>query len=126
MAGDKLDAATEQDLEDEQQHGGKPRDSNEKRAQRHKLAGDVFVAGDWLRQVNLERVRLPIVCNQACPGIDGDEEDEDALLVQELVERLFGRRQKRRLRDRRSQIELDSAHEEERPGEQQQTEEPPL
>ncbi len=42
------------------------------------------------------------------------------------MERLFRRRQERRLRDCRSQIELDRAHEEKRPGEQQQTEEPPF
>ena len=47
---------------------------------------------------SLQRVRLPIVGDQAGAGIDRDEEDEHALLVEETVKRLLGWRQERRAR----------------------------
>ena len=53
------------------------------------LAEDVFGARQWLREIDLQRVRAAVVRDQPGADIHGDEEDENLLLVQELTER-FG------------------------------------
>ena len=90
------------------------------------LAGDVLDPRERLRQVDLQRVGAAIVGDQAGAGIDRDEEDEDALLIEELAERLRVGARNDACAMRRRDVDLHGAHEERRPREQQQTEEAPL
>src|SRR5262249_17417390 len=78
---------------------------------------------EGLRQVDLKRVGPPVIGDQPAADERGDEEDEHALPIEILLERLGANRQNlRRLRQIRSRVHLDDADEKRNPGEQQQRE----
>ena len=79
--------------------------------------------GQRLRQVDLQGVGAAIVGDQPGADVDGDEEDEDALLLEELAERLGLRREERRLLEVGRDVDLHGADDERRPGEQHQRDE---
>ena len=62
------------------------------------LPKHVLRARQRFRQIDLQRVGAPIVRDQAGADIDGHEEHENRLLVQELPKCFGGRPEKRRLR----------------------------
>ena len=62
--------------------------SDQEREQHRRLAGDVFGAQQRLREVDLQGVGAAIVGDQPGADVDGDDEDEEALLVEEVAEGL--------------------------------------
>ena len=98
MLQDERKAAREHDLDDHQQHGRHPGDEQQQRKQDRELPEDVLDPRERLRQVDLQRVGATIVGDEARAGVDGDEEEEDFLLVEELAEHPRVRRQELGLR----------------------------
>ena len=111
------------DLDEQQHHRRQPSDADQEEEQDGQLAGDVLGARQRLRQIQLQRVGAAVVGDQAGADVDGDEEDEEALLIEELAERLALRREERRLLEVGGDVDLHGAHDERRPGEQQQADE---
>ena len=60
------------------------------------LAGDVLGPRQRLGQIDLQRVGAPIVGDQPGADVDRDEENEDALLIEEIAERLRASRPEHR------------------------------
>ena len=88
---EEREVAGERDLHDQQHDRRHPGDQQQKRHQDRELAEHVLGARQRLRQIDLQRVGAPIVGDQPGADVDGDEEHEDLLLLEELPER-FGRR----------------------------------
>ena len=94
---EEREIAGKRNLHDQQQDGRQPRHEREERHQDDELAEDVLRAGEGLREVDLQRVRPAVVGDQPRADVDGDEEHERLLLLEELPERLGRRRQDRGL-----------------------------
>ena len=92
VVADEGEAAGEHDLDEQQQDRRQPGDADEEQEQDRQLAGDVLGARERLRQVDLQGVGAAIVGDEPGADVDGDEEDEDALLAEELAEGLGLRR----------------------------------
>ena len=90
------------------------------------LAGDVLGARERLRQVDLQGVGAPVVGDQPGADVNRHEEDEDALLAEELAEGLGLRREERGLREVGGDVDLDGADDERRPRHQHQRDEAAL
>ena len=102
---------------------GHQRHEEQKREQDRRLAEDVFGPHQRLRQINLQRIGAAIVGDQASAHVDGDDEDEEILLLEKLPERFRGRRKHRHLWIVRGHIDLHGADEKREPREEQQAEE---
>jgi len=117
------EAAGEERLEEQEQHAGQPRDEQQEHGQHGQLAQHVLGAREGLRQVDLQGVGPPVVGDEPGADVDGDEEDEDALLVEELAERLGLHREHRGLREVGRHVDLHGPDDEGDPGEEEQGEE---
>jgi hypothetical protein len=90
---DESRASRQDHLQSEQRHRGQPARGEQKDHQDQKLSGHVLDTRQRLRQVHLQRVGAAVAGDQPGTGIDRDEEQEQALLIEELSERARIRRQ---------------------------------